>query len=212
MISRNRVDIIGTLGADPEVSQLPSGTLVARMRVATKEVGSVSGQKTEHAEWHAIEAWGKTAQNAGEHLRVGDQVAIEGRLRTEKYTDAQGIERYSTKIVAERLVFGSKGPTSRAERSARQAVPVAPQQPYAAPQQQNWGQQPQGQPMYPQGYGQQPQGQPVMPQPARPQGLAPRKAQARAPQSQGYQPMADQPPIMDSPYPGGFLPEEQVPF
>lgn len=130
MIYRNRADIIGTLGADPEINYTQSGTAVAKMRVATTlHYKDQEGVLREVTDWHTVECWGKTAENASAYLRKGDQVAVEGRNKTERFTGSDGIERFATKIVAESVQYGSKGPASREERGSHsQQAPRAHQQ------------------------------------------------------------------------------------
>jgi single-strand DNA-binding protein len=98
----NKVIIIGHLGADPETRAMPSGTTVANIRVATTESWKdrQSGDQQERTEWHNIALFGRTAEVAAEYLRKGSQVYIEGRLRTRKWQDKQGNDRYTTEIVA----------------------------------------------------------------------------------------------------------------
>ncbi len=98
----NKVIIIGHLGADPETRAMPSGTTVANIRVATTESwkDKSSGDQQERTEWHNIALFGRTAEVAAEYLRKGSQVYIEGRLRTRKWQDKQGNDRYTTEIVA----------------------------------------------------------------------------------------------------------------
>jgi single-strand DNA-binding protein len=98
----NKVIIIGHLGADPETRAMPSGTTVANIRVATTESWKdrQSGDQQERTEWHNIALFGRTAEVAAEYLRKGSQVYVEGRLRTRKWQDKQGNDRYTTEIVA----------------------------------------------------------------------------------------------------------------
>jgi single-strand DNA-binding protein len=98
----NKVIIIGHLGADPETRAMPSGTTVANIRVATTESWKdrQSGDQQERTEWHNVALFGRTAEVASEYLRKGSQVYIEGRLRTRKWQDKQGNDRYTTEIVA----------------------------------------------------------------------------------------------------------------
>lgn len=104
--SLNKVQLIGNLGQAPEV-RMAGDASVASFSVATTErwTEKGSGEKREYTEWHRIEAWGKLAEIAGQYLRKGSQVYIEGSLRTEKYTDKDGIERYTTKIRATQLMM-----------------------------------------------------------------------------------------------------------
>src|SRR5438067_10494430 len=101
----NKVIIIGNLGADPETRAMPSGTTVANLRVATSESwrDKQSGEQQERTEWHRVALFGRLAEIAGEYLRKGSQVYIEGSLRTRKWQDKQGNERYSTEIIGNDL-------------------------------------------------------------------------------------------------------------
>ena len=98
----NKVIIVGNLGADPEVRYTGGGTAVCSLSVATSEqwTDKQSGERQERTEWHRVKLFGKLAEIAGEYLKKGRQVYIEGSLRTDKYTDKNGVERYSTDIVA----------------------------------------------------------------------------------------------------------------
>jgi single-strand DNA-binding protein len=108
----NKVIIIGNLGADPETRAMPSGTTVANLRVATSESwrDKQTGEQQERTEWHRVALFGRLAEIAGEYLRKGSQVYIEGSLRTRKWQDKQGNERYSTEIVGNELqMLGGRG-------------------------------------------------------------------------------------------------------
>ena len=110
MASVNKVILIGNLGADPEVRYLPSGDAVANIRLATTDVWKdKGGERQEHTEWHRIAFFGKQAEIAGEYLKKGSPVYVEGRIRTRKWTDKDGQERYSTEIVGDRMqMLGSR--------------------------------------------------------------------------------------------------------
>ena len=97
----NRVILVGNLGNDPEVKYLPSGSAIANLTVATSESWNdkATGEKREAVEWHRVVLFGKLAEVAGEYLRKGSQVYIEGQLRTRKWTDNAGVEKYTTEIV-----------------------------------------------------------------------------------------------------------------
>ncbi len=100
----NKAMIIGNLGSDPEVRYTQNETPVATFSVAsTKRWKDSNGNKQEHTEWHRIVAWGKLAEICGEHLHKGDKVFIEGKLRTRKWEDQDGITRYTTEIIAREL-------------------------------------------------------------------------------------------------------------
>jgi single-strand DNA-binding protein len=108
----NKVILIGHLGADPETKALPSGMAVANVSVATTESfkDKQSNEWQERTEWHRVAMFGRLAEVAGEYLRKGSQVYIEGRLRTRKWQDKQGNDRYSTEIVANDMqMLGSRG-------------------------------------------------------------------------------------------------------
>ena len=112
MASVNKVIIVGNLGRDPETRYLPSGEAVCNISVATTETwkDKASGEKKEATEWHRISFFGKLAEIAGEYLKKGSQVYIEGQLRTRKYQDKEtGKDRYSTEIRADRMqMLGSR--------------------------------------------------------------------------------------------------------
>ncbi|MEF4813184.1 single-stranded DNA-binding protein [Escherichia coli] len=97
----NKVIIVGTLGNDPEVKYSASGSAIANLSVATSEQwkDKQTGEKKEQTEWHRVVIFGKLAEVAGEYLRKGSQVYIEGQLRTRKWSDSNGIDRYTTEIV-----------------------------------------------------------------------------------------------------------------
>ncbi len=143
MASVNKVILVGNLGADPETRYLPSGDAVSNIRLATtdryKEKGS--GEMKEMTEWHRVAFFGRLAEIANEYLKKGSSVYIEGRIRTRKWTDQAGQERYSTEIVADQMQMlgGRGGPMSAggddgggyqreqpAERPARAARAPAP--------------------------------------------------------------------------------------
>ena len=111
MASVNKVILIGNLGADPETRYLPSGDAVANIRIATSEKWKdKSGEQQEHTEWHRIAFFGKLAEIAGEYLKKGSPVYIEGRIRTRKWQDKEGQDKYSTEIVADRMqMLGGRG-------------------------------------------------------------------------------------------------------
>ena len=117
----NKVIIIGNLGADPETRAMPSGTSVANLRIATSESwrDKTSGEQQERTEWHRVALFGRLAEIASEYLRKGSQVYIEGSLRTRKWQDKQGNERFSTEIVGNEMqMLGSRGGGSAAGGSS----------------------------------------------------------------------------------------------
>ena len=105
MASVNKVIIVGNLGADPETRYLPSGEAVTNIRVATtdKWKDTQSGETKEATEWHRIAFFGRLAEVAGEYLKKGSQVYVEGSLRTRKWQDKEGQDRYSTEIRADTM-------------------------------------------------------------------------------------------------------------
>jgi single-strand DNA-binding protein len=108
----NKVILIGNLGADPETRAMPSGSTVANLRIATSESwrDKQSGEQQERTEWHRVALFGRLAEIAGEYLKKGSQVYIEGSLRTRKWQDKQGNERYSTEIIGNELqMLGGRG-------------------------------------------------------------------------------------------------------
>lgn len=111
MASVNKVIIVGNLGADPESRFAPSGDAICNIRVATSEAWKdrQTGERKEATEWHRINFYGKLAEIAGQYLRKGSQVYIEGSLRTRKWTDKDGHEKYSTEIRADEMkMLGGK--------------------------------------------------------------------------------------------------------
>jgi single-strand DNA-binding protein len=111
MASVNKVIIVGNLGRDPETRYTPSGEALATISVATTDTwrDKASGEKKENTEWHRIVFFGKLAEIAGQYLKKGSQVYIEGSLRTRKYTDKDGVEKYATDIRADTMqMLGSR--------------------------------------------------------------------------------------------------------
>lgn len=111
MASVNKVILLGNLGRDPETRYTTGGDAVTNLNIATSEQWKdKSGEKQERTEWHRVVLFGRQAEVAGEYLKKGRSVYIEGRLQTRKYTDKEGIEKYSTEIVADRmqLIGGSR--------------------------------------------------------------------------------------------------------
>jgi single-strand DNA-binding protein len=107
---RNRVYLIGNLGADPEVKQLESGKTVAKMNLATSESYKDSdGKKVTDTQWHNLIVWGPSAKTAGKYLKKGAEIAVEGKLVHRKYDDKNGAKHYVTEVVvSEFLMIGSK--------------------------------------------------------------------------------------------------------
>lgn len=104
MAGVNKVILFGHLGRDPEMRYLPDGTAVANMTIATSEsYKDRDGNRQERTEWHRVALFARTAEVAGEYLRKGSQAYIEGRLRTRKWTDKDGQDRYTTEIIGDRM-------------------------------------------------------------------------------------------------------------
>jgi single-strand DNA-binding protein len=111
MASVNKVILVGNLGRDPETRYMPDGAALTNVSVATSFQWNdkTSGEKKEETEWHRVTFRGKLAEIAGEYLKKGSQVYVEGRLRTRKWQDKEGQDRYTTEIMAERMqMLGSR--------------------------------------------------------------------------------------------------------
>ena len=110
MASVNKVILIGNLGRDPETRYTTGGDAVTNLRIATTETWKdKSGEKQEKTEWHTVVLFGRQAEIAGEYLKKGRPVYIEGRLQTRKYTDKEGVEKYATEVVGDRMqLLGSR--------------------------------------------------------------------------------------------------------
>ncbi len=130
----NKVILIGTLGKDPEVRYAQSGSALASVSVATNESWKdKNGEKQERTEWHRVKFFGRLAEIAGEYLKKGSQVYIEGSLRTEKYTDKAGVEKYSTDIIANEMqMLGGRPEGSRESGSASRSESGGGERPAAA--------------------------------------------------------------------------------
>jgi single-strand DNA-binding protein len=146
MASVNKVIIVGNLGRDPEMRSFPSGDQVANVTIATTDryKDKATGEMKEITEWHRVSFFGRLAEIAGQYLRKGSQVYIEGSLRTRKWTDKDGQEKYSTEIRADQMQMlgsrqgmGGPGPSDDGgyDEPRRAAAPAAPRAPAAAPRQ-----------------------------------------------------------------------------
>ena len=133
----NKVILIGNLGKDPETRYLPSGSAVANVTIATNESWKdpQSGEQQERTEWHNVVFFGRLAEIAGEYLKKGSQVYVEGSLRTRKWQDKSGADRYTTEVVAREMQMlggrGAAGTDYTPDQVAERAQPPAPQQPKA---------------------------------------------------------------------------------
>ena len=140
MASVNKVTIIGNLGKDPEVRYMPSGAAICSLRIATTRTwkDKTSGDRQEETEWHSVSLFDRLAEIANEYLKKGRSVYIEGRLKTRKWTDKEGIERYSTEIVANDLVLlgsreGGAGGSTGGDEAGEAPQRSAPAQRSAPP-------------------------------------------------------------------------------
>lgn len=152
----NKVILVGNLGQDPEIRYMPNGGAVANITIATSESwrDKQTGEQKERTEWHRVVIFGKLAEIAGEYLRKGSQVYIEGQLQTRKWQDQSGQDRYTTEVVVNiggvmQMLGGRQG--GGEGQSAQQSNWGQPQQPQAqasrpAQQQQNTAPMPQNEP------------------------------------------------------------------
>lgn len=157
----NKVILVGNLGNDPEIRYMPSGGAVANLTIATSESwkDKATGEDKEKTEWHRISIFGKLAEIAGEYLRKGSQVYIEGQLQTRKWQDQSGQDRYTTEVVVQgfngvmqmlggRAQGGAPAMGGQQQQQGGWGQPQQPaQQQYNAPQQQQKAPQ-QSQPQY----------------------------------------------------------------
>ena len=129
MASVNKVTIVGNLGRDPETRYMPSGDAMTNIAVATtdKWKDKATGEQKEANEWHRISCFGKLAEIAGQYLKKGSQVYVEGKLRTRKWTDKDGIEKYTTEIIADSMqMLGARMSGSGEESSGRSKPAESP--------------------------------------------------------------------------------------
>ncbi|MCF6348481.1 MAG: single-stranded DNA-binding protein [Flavobacteriaceae bacterium] len=108
---RNKVQLIGNLGNNPEVITLDSGKKLAKFSIATNDsYTNAKGEKVENTQWHNIIAWNKTAEMVEKYLVKGKEIAVEGKLTSRSYEDKEGVKKYITEIVCNEILFlGSKG-------------------------------------------------------------------------------------------------------
>ncbi|MDP3083450.1 MAG: single-stranded DNA-binding protein [Rubrivivax sp.] len=140
MASINKVILIGNLGRDPEVRYAPSGAAICNVTLATSRnwKNKDTGERQEDTEWHRVVFFDRLAEIAGEYLKKGKPVYVEGHLKTRKWTDKDGIEKYTTEIIADQMQLlggrdgGGGGGDDNQERSERSERPAARS---AAPQQ-----------------------------------------------------------------------------
>lgn len=132
----NKVILIGNLGADPETRFTPNGTAVSNLNLATDESykDKNTGQMVPKTEWHKVVIFGKVAEVAGQYLRKGSKVYIEGKLQTRKWTDQQGQDKYSTEVLVD--ISGQMQMLDSPNQGGQQAPAPQGQQPQRPPQQQ----------------------------------------------------------------------------
>jgi len=146
MASVNKVILIGNLGRDPEVRYAPSGAAICNVTIATSRnwKDKNSGERQEETEWHRVVFYDRLAEIAGEYLKKGKSVYIEGRLKTRKWTDKDGVEKYTTEIIAQEMTMlggredgggggGGYGDEGRSEAPARRAPPQRQAAPAPSP-------------------------------------------------------------------------------
>ena len=149
----NKVILVGNLGADPETRYTAGGQAITSIRIATSESwkDKQTGEQQERTEWHRVKFFGRLAEIAGEYLKKGRQVYVEGSLRTDKYTDKDGIERFSTDIIADEMQMlggnpggegaggggggGYRGGGGGGDRPARSGGRATPRKPGPSPPQ-----------------------------------------------------------------------------
>jgi len=128
MASVNKVIVVGNLGKDPETRFMPDGKAVCNFSVATTDTwkDKATGEKKEATEWHRISTFGRLAEICGEYLKKGSQVYIEGKLRTRKWQDKEGQDRYTTEIIADAMqMLGSRSGMGGGEPRAEMREPPA---------------------------------------------------------------------------------------
>lgn len=190
----NKVIILGNLGNDPEIRSFPNGGAVANLTIATSESwrDKQTGEQREKTEWHRVAVFGKLAEIAGEYLRKGSQVYIEGALQTRKWQDQNGQDRYTTEVVVQGFngvmqMIGARQGGQQQQQGG--GYNNSNQQPQQQNQNAGWGQpqQPAAAPQQQGGYNQQPQQQQQQQAPQQ-QSYAPKQqAPAPAPQQQAPQ-------------------------
>ena len=150
----NKVILVGNLGQDPEVRYMPNGNAVANLSIATSESWKdQQGQMQERTEWHRLTMYRRLAEVAGEYLRKGSQIYVEGKLQTRKWQDQQGQDKYTTEVIVDQMQMlgGKSGGQSEGGFQGQQRQQPPQQRP-------NQGQQPAYQQQPNQGYNQAPQG------------------------------------------------------
>jgi single-strand DNA-binding protein len=125
MASLNKTALIGNVGADPEIRYMPDGTPTAMISVATTDTwkDKATGEKKEKTEWHRVVFFKGLAEVVGEYIKKGSQIYVEGKLRTRKWTDKDGIDRYTTEIVAREMQMLGKKAANEVPNAPRADVP-----------------------------------------------------------------------------------------
>ncbi len=128
MASVNKVILVGNLGRDPEVRYTPDNAAITNISIATTDTWrDKNGDKQERTEWHRVAFFGKLAEVAGEYLKKGSQVYVEGRLQTRKWQDKEGQDRYTTEIVADRMqMLGSRSGMGMSDTADMDSAPPPP--------------------------------------------------------------------------------------
>jgi single-strand DNA-binding protein len=129
MASLNKMQVIGNLGADPEIRYMPDGTPTASVTIATTDTwkDKATGEKKEKTEWHRVVFFKGLAEVVGEYLKKGSQIYVEGKLRTRKWTDKDGIDRYTTEIVGQEMQMLDKRAPNELQNAPRNDAPLADQ-------------------------------------------------------------------------------------
>ena len=130
----NKVILIGNLGADPETRQAGE-TLVCMMRLATTGREKIKGEWVDATEWHHVVCFGRTAENVAKYCKKGKQVYVEGRIKTRKWQDKEGKDRWTTEVIADEVRFlgGAEGGGQRREQTSHEAAKVNGYQPGVDP-------------------------------------------------------------------------------
>lgn len=136
MASVNKVILVGNLGRDPEIRYMPSGEPVANVTIATSsKYKSKTGEMVEETEWHRVTFFGKLAEIVGQYLKKGRSIYIEGRIKTRKYTDKDGVEKYATDIIANEMqMLGGREGMGEPSQDDGGGYDSAPRRPAPAPQ------------------------------------------------------------------------------
>jgi single-strand DNA-binding protein len=137
MASVNKVILIGNLGRDPEVRYAPSGSAICNVTIATSRQwkNKDSGERQEETEWHRVVFYDRLAEIAGEYLKKGKSVYVEGRLKTRKWTDKDGVEKYTTEVIAQEMTMlgGREGGGPGGDSSGDEGGGYSPRPPRSAP-------------------------------------------------------------------------------